>query len=171
MIAITLVVLFSVLNLAACSSQTETPTLTPCPGETDPSVVIRNITFENVQLGKKLKIDADFEIKAPLDSDPVLYVYFSRPNGTQLDCPDYISNCELMLCDGTKIDEILLNREWNNQCPIPPGNYTAHVTVRILNGEYAEEFIGDGNLVVKFLIENGGKTADCVTFPVYVEKN
>ncbi|XP_077493525.1 uncharacterized protein LOC144104414 [Amblyomma americanum] len=171
MIAITLVGFLAAINLAAGSSQNETPTLTPCPGESDPILVIQNITIMNAELGKKVKLKADIQVTAPLDSDPTLYVSFSRPNGTELACPDYISNCVLKLCGGTKIDEILLNRDWDNKCPIEPGTYTAMVAVRINDDEEAEEFIGDGNLVVTLLIENGGSTADCVSFPVYVEKD
>ncbi|KAL1421649.1 hypothetical protein MTO96_004034 [Rhipicephalus appendiculatus] len=153
---------------AVCSSQM--PELTLCPGEQDPTVQVTNVTIRNAKLGEKMKIDAAFTITEPLDSEPVLYVSFARPNGTELWCPDYISQCELKLCNGTKIDELQLSQEWHNKCPVPAGDYTAHVCVRLLDIQSSEEFIGDGNVVVTLKTENGGEIVNCVYFTAYVEE-
>ncbi|XP_054917081.1 uncharacterized protein [Dermacentor andersoni] len=168
MISIGLLSLAAILHVVACSTQM--PSLTLCPGEHDPTIHITNITITNAKLGEKMNIDAAFDITEQLDSDPVLYVSFARPDGTQLWCPDYISECELMLCGGTKIDELQLTSEWDNECPIQPGSYTAHTSVRLLDISSSEEFIGDGNVVVTLNIENGGKTVECVYFTVFVEE-
>ncbi|XP_037289986.2 uncharacterized protein LOC119184939 isoform X1 [Rhipicephalus microplus] len=139
-------------------------------GEQDPTVQVTNVNIRNAKLGEKMTIDTAFKITEPLDADPVLYVSFARPDGTELRCPDYISHCELKLCEGTKIDELQLSREWHNKCPIPAGDYTTHVSVRLLDMESSEEFIGDGRVVVTFNIENGGEIVDCIYFTVDVEE-
>ncbi|KAL3197695.1 hypothetical protein MRX96_014613 [Rhipicephalus microplus] len=168
MIALGVLLVAAVSQEVICSSQM--PDLSLCPGEQDPTVQVTNVTIRNAKLGEKMTIDTAFKITEPLDADPVLYVSFARPDGTELRCPDYISHCELKLCEGTKIDELQLSREWHNKCPIPAGDYTTHVSVRLLDMESSEEFIGDGRVVVTCNIENGGEIVDCVYFTVDVEE-
>ncbi|XP_077529177.1 uncharacterized protein LOC144141498 [Haemaphysalis longicornis] len=164
-------VLLGLLAVTFCSarSDTQTPALTLCPGESNPTVDIESIVIKNAELGKKFRLNAELKVTDALADNPELFVSFARPDGTELDCPDYISNCELRLCGGTKIDELELNRDWNNTCPIEPGTYTAHVGVRINDDEDAQEFAGDGNLVVTVKVENGGNQVECVSFPVTIK--
>ncbi|XP_077529453.1 uncharacterized protein LOC144141839 [Haemaphysalis longicornis] len=160
------VYLFALVGLSA--SENQTPQLTDCPGEDEEFLKFYGFTIEDATLGGTLRAHTEVSFTKEF-TNPTLHIGISRPDGTELPCIKGLWQCDLKLCNGTTPEEKELNADWDNECPIEPGTYTARMSFPLPDTKETRAFFGDGNVVITLIVKDGDETVECVSLPMKVD--
>ncbi|KAH7933647.1 hypothetical protein HPB49_014822 [Dermacentor silvarum] len=126
--------------------ETKKPTRSPevSHSGTDDSIVqIQNVTIANAELGERLLFIASILSKKTQGSSPVLNIYVTSSTGKPLPCAYSVVPKQLKLCDGETVAERLFNFQWNNHCPVSPGQYNAILAINVPDGLTALSCVGE----------------------------
>ncbi|XP_077492471.1 uncharacterized protein LOC144103686 [Amblyomma americanum] len=154
--------------VGVASASTQTASIRECfAGSVSNILVIDDVTVSNVKVGSTMTLNYSVELEKEVSGSPQL-VFTMTSGSTELPCLGEVGSCTYDICGGTGNIEQQIASPWNNTCPIPPGDYSNSLVVKI--PRLAGIFITTDSTNVKIEGKNNGQSLGCVQFDIKVEK-